>query len=61
MMKRDYDIHMRSLRTCLEHLLTLDLIDMAVSAVQHGTVEDRLLIRRVSQFVPFLPRDPPHS
>lgn len=61
MTKDDYEIHMRSLRACLEHLLTIDLTDMAVSAVQHGTTQDRLLIRRVSQFLPYLPGEDLHS
>lgn len=59
MTKQDYDIHMASLDRCLEHLRTLDLADMAVSALAHGTHEDRMKIRMISQFVPFLPLDPP--
>jgi hypothetical protein len=53
--RKIFAIEMKSLRTCIEHLRTLDLIGMEVLAVSHGTAAERALIRSVRTCLASLP------
>jgi hypothetical protein len=54
--RRLYEIQMRSLRTCIEHLHTLDLDDMAECAAQYGTEPERDLIQNVREALGDIPK-----
>jgi hypothetical protein len=53
--RKIFAIEMKSLRTCIEHLRTLDLAGMEVLAGRHGSAADVQLISSVRTCLLSLP------